>query len=111
MRGEPSVRREAWDDLSPVAAIDTKVGIRGKQHGIRQSLRHSDKASIGEAHWDVRVFSEKVEDAFEVFLEMKCGNHSLAFEQIDQLRKGKRPEDVECFGENRFAGFPGQRRP
>jgi hypothetical protein len=71
--------------LATVAAIDAKIRVGREQDWIGIHLGHADKAGIGEAHWNVRILFQQLDDVVEVFGDLKAADERAALEKQEQL--------------------------
>lgn len=69
--------RSRGDHPPAEAAVDFEVGVGGEKEWIGQDLREADQTGVGDAHRDIGVFVEEIEDRDEGVL-MKWGNPERA---------------------------------
>ena len=61
------------NDPAAEAAGDFEIGVGGEKEWIGQNFRETDQTGVGDAHWNVGVFVQEIEDRDEGFL-MERGN-------------------------------------
>ena len=62
-----SSRCHTANKLSAMAAINAKVGISGKHEGIGKNFSHTHKAGVGEAHRNIGILLQKLQDRDKAF--------------------------------------------
>jgi hypothetical protein len=88
-------------------AIDSEVWVGGEYYRVGKRFAQAHKAGVGEAHGNVCVFLQELEDWLHVVVQVKRHDQSPAAKQRAEFRPPMSTEKVECFRQDGFAGAPG----
>ncbi len=52
-----------WDGSAAEAAVDFEVRVGGEKERVGEDFIEADQAGVGDAHWNIGVFFEEIEDS------------------------------------------------
>jgi hypothetical protein len=86
-----------------------EIFVGREDDGIGKRFGHADEASIGEAHWDVRVFLDQLHDWLYVLGKREGDEHSAAAKYGAEIGSTALPEKMKGLRQNSFARGPRRR--
>lgn len=91
------------------AAVDLEVGVSGEEERIGQDFRETNQTGVGNAHRDIGVFVQEIEDRDEGFLMERGNPESSATAGKAEGGAALGGEKVIRLGKNGLTGDPGRR--
>ena len=86
-------------------SIYQKVGIQRQNKMLIIDFRHTDDARIGQRHWNVTVFPEKLMQRIDMLVDPECQTKCAVRDESEQgvLRSGITREQIHRLGQHWFA--------
>ncbi|MGH8222209.1 MAG: hypothetical protein ACREQZ_04475, partial [Woeseiaceae bacterium] len=106
---EQRSRRNGRNHPATLPAVDTKIRISRDDHRVGKRFRHAHETNIGKARRQVCVLLHEFQNGVEVRSEVESNGHGAATQQGSERRCATASEEMECLGQDGFAGIPGRR--
>jgi hypothetical protein len=92
-----------------VAAVNAEIPIRREEDGILERFGHANEASIGEAHGNIAILCNQLQNWVKIFHKAERDCESTAAEQSSEIRSAALAKKMESLRKNRFASQPRRR--